>query len=173
MRSFKYHPSPPPTPLQPTPFRPTKPAGLTLTHGPHPCQSPTHSAATAVFLVESPLSVFPDWCRGPQHAATARLLTCKPGFLQSTKRRVESELAMVMLVWGAGMTATAVRGTRLSEGSTVRRVFPEERHGTFRDLVPVKEPSPLQAPTRPTSSSHSPVTLRKQFQGFLILLLPQ
>lgn len=34
---------------------------------------------------------------------------CKPGFLQSTKRRVESELAMVMLVCGAGMTATAVR----------------------------------------------------------------
>lgn len=59
---------------------------------------------------------------------------------------------MVMLVWGAGMTATAVRGTRLSEGSTVRRVFPEG-HSTFGDLVTIKEPWLLQAP-RLTPSLH-------------------
>lgn len=92
---------------------------------------PIHARAPptgALFPVESPLSVSPDGCpETPSSTGTARLLTCKPGFLQSTKRRVESELAMVMLVWGAGMTATAVRGTRLSEGSTVRRVFPEEK----------------------------------------------
>lgn len=68
---------------------------------------------------------------------------------------------MVMLVWGAGMTATAVRGTRLSEGSTVRRVFPEKGHSTFGDLVAIKEPWLLQAGTHPTPASHSPVTLRK------------
>jgi hypothetical protein len=121
----------------------------------------------------SPLSVFPDWyLETPSSPGTAPLLTCKPGFLQSTKRRVESELAMVMLVCGAGMTATAVRGTRLSEGSTVRRVFPEKGHiwglsGYQRALA--------------TSNSNSPHTCipfpsdpqKTQSQGFLILLLPQ
>lgn len=41
---------------------------------------------------------------------------------------------MVMLVWGAGMTATAVRGTRLSEGSTVRMVFPGKKGGKVQQI---------------------------------------
>lgn len=44
---------------------------------------------------------------------------------------------MVMLVWGAGMTATAVRGTRLSHGSIMRRVFPgKERHSVSGVPIP-------------------------------------
>lgn len=56
--------------------------------------SPNRSYAHALFSLGS----LPTSRHSGQGSGSWTPLTCSPGFLQSTKRRVESELAMVMLV---------------------------------------------------------------------------